>query len=281
MGAVAMVGLLSGCATGGAAAGSAPVEPSGSAVTGASPVVESSVVPTPSDVAPTAASSAATIRDAVDWDSGKGTPEKPEIDPSPVGWYEAAFGGTADQQGRTLYVTFDDGPGAATSQVLALLEQFDAKATFFVIGREAAANPDSVAAVLAAGHAVGNHTWSHSDLASLSRDEVVAELTSTSQSAAGIGSCMRPPYGSIDANSGAASEDLGLQPIMWTGQAFDWRPPSVPTIVADIKAVTKPGAVILLHDGGGDRSNTVEALRQLLPYWSAEGYSLEPIAACA
>lgn len=216
----------------------------------------------------------------VDWDSGKGTPEKPEVDPSPIGWYEAAFGGPPEEQGRTLYVTFDDGPSSATADVLELLDRFDARATFFVIGKEASANPQMVAAVSQAGHAVGNHTWTHRDLASLPSEEVAGELTSTSAVGAEIGPCMRPPYGSIDAVSGSTAEALGLQPIMWTGQAFDWRPPPVATIVADIKAATKPGAVILLHDGGGDRTNTVAALSQLLPYWDAAGYSLEPIPAC-
>jgi peptidoglycan/xylan/chitin deacetylase (PgdA/CDA1 family) len=202
------------------------------------------------------------------------------MDPSPLGWYEAAFGGPPDAQGRTLYVTFDDGPAAATPEVLSSLERYGAKATFFVIGQQAANNPNTLAQIVAAGHALGNHTWSHPDLATMSREQVASELALTLEAAPNAGGCMRPPFGSIEATSGTVSEEMGLQPIMWTGQAFDWRPPPVEKIVADIKAVTKPGAVILLHDGGGDRTNTVAALQQLLPFWVSEGYSLKPIPAC-
>lgn len=216
----------------------------------------------------------------VDWDSGKGTPENPALDPSPQGWYEAAFGGPASAQGRVLYVTFDDGPGAATAEVLDILDQYQAKATFFVVGSAAAQAPATLDAINARGHALGAHTWSHPDLTGLSAEGVREELDSTLAVAPQIGGCMRPTYGSIDAQSGAVAEEMGLQPIMWTGQAFDWRPPPVSKIVADIKSVTSPGAVILLHDGGGDRSNTVAALRELMPFWQSQGYRLEAIPVC-
>jgi peptidoglycan/xylan/chitin deacetylase (PgdA/CDA1 family) len=239
----------------------------------------SDATPSQGAIAPTPTGQAPANVD-VDWDSGKGTPENPALDPSPTGWYEAAFGGPPDSQGRVLYVTFDDGPAPATPQVLSLLAQYDAAATFFVVGSSAAAQPDMVARVQQAGHAVGNHTYSHSDLTTLSPGEVASELTSTSAVAPQIGNCMRPPYGAIDAASGEVAEQLGLQPIMWTGQAFDWRPPPVPEIVSEIKAVSKPGAVILLHDGSSNRDNTVAALAELLPYWQQEGYQLKAIPAC-
>ena len=238
------------------------------------------------DATPSKSSSAAeptgqTLTDVdVDWDSGKGTPENTALDPSQIGWYEAAFGGPPDSQGRVLYVTFDDGPAPATPQVLSLLAQYDATATFFVVGSSAAAQPEMVAAIQQAGHAVGNHTYSHKDLTTLSADKVASELTSTSEVAPQIGNCMRPPYGSIDAAAGNVAEQLGLQPIMWTGQAFDWRPPPVSKIVSDIKSVTTPGAVILLHDGSSGRANTVAALAELLPYWAQEGYQLKAIPVC-
>ena len=279
------IGALAGCAASNSSAGidAAPtrtVAVTQSAATESSVPNESGNSPATPSQTPNGTSPMSQPPITVDWDSGKGTPEEPALDPSPIGWYEAAFGGPADSQGRTLYVTFDDGPAPATPEVLELLSSYGATATFFVIGKEAANNPNTLGQIQSAGHAIGNHTWSHRDLATLTQAEVATELASTSDVALGAGGCMRPPYGSIDTNSGSVAEDMGLQPIMWTGQAFDWRPPPVDTIVADIKSVTKPGAVILLHDGGGDRTNTVAALRQLLPFWEAEGYTLKPIPAC-
>ena len=216
----------------------------------------------------------------VDWDSGKGTPEIPALDPSPTGWYEAAFGGPPSTQGRVLYVTFDDGPGAATDDVLDILSQYNAKATFFVVGSEAAQSPATLDAIKSGGHALGAHSYSHPDLTTLSREGVREQLQSTIEVAPQIGGCMRPTYGAIDAQTGSVAEEMSLQPIMWTGQAFDWRPPPVAKIVSDIKLATTPGAVILLHDGGGDRSNTVAALRELMPFWRSQGYQLAAIPAC-
>lgn len=259
----------------------APTEASnGSAPTADRPADSSPSQPTAEPAAPQPSLTPNAQRVSVDWDSGKGTPENPALDPSPQGWYEAAFGGPASAQGRVLYVTFDDGPGDATAEVLDILDQYQAKATFFVVGSAAAGAPATLDDIKARGHALGAHTWSHPDLTRLSPDGVREELESTLAVAPQIGGCMRPTYGAIDAQSGAVAEEMGLQPIMWTGQAFDWRPPPVSKIVADIKSVTSPGAVILLHDGGGDRSNTVAALRELMPFWQSQGYQLEAIPVC-
>ncbi|MGV1036092.1 MAG: hypothetical protein ACOYD0_03560 [Candidatus Nanopelagicales bacterium] len=73
---------------------------------------------------------------------------------------------------------------------------------------------------------------------------------------------------------------LGLQPIMWTGQAFDWRAKKADQIVSDMETETRPGAVLLLHDGGGDRSPTIDALKKLLPYWQQQGWKLKTVPAC-
>ncbi len=217
----------------------------------------------------------------VDWDSGKGTQAEPEVNPSPRGWYEAAFGGPPESQGKVLYVTFDDGPGTETQQVLDLLAEHHAKATFFVVGRQLALHPRMVKREQQAGHAVGNHTWSHPDLANLSSKHVKEQLTLTAAAVPGMGHCMRPPYGSIDATAGQAATELGFQPILWTDQAWDWKPPTVDKIVGDLKAGTKPGAVILLHDGADNRGNTVAALKKMLPSWASQGYVLKAIPACS
>lgn len=277
VGTVLAMCLLGGCGMTGTATVFDPEAPSTARASQPDPVSEaadSAVNEVVDNVSPWA------VPPDVDWSSGKGTPEQPAPDPSPTGWYEAAFGGTSSSQGRVLYLTLDDGPDTATLPILELLRQYEAKATFFVIGTQAASRPDVVEAIRQDGHALGNHTWSHPDLVGLSPEEVGRQLAETAQ-IADTGPCMRPPYGSIDMTSGNLAEDMQLQPIMWTAQAFDWKSTATSDqIVADLKTRTTPGAVVLVHDGGGDRSKTVMALEQLLPYWNAEGYELKAIPAC-
>lgn len=282
--------VLGGCAATSAAPASTKVDsPAAAGAAATEPAAAVTVTVTSS---PSAASSAdpqssatphRTLRPsgvAVDWNSGKGTPDNPAPDPSPSGWYEAAFGSRPAEQGKVLYLTLDDGPGISTQDALDVLAANNAKATFFVVGSQAAAYPNLIAEIKAQGHAIGTHTWDHADLTTLGSSAVQEELESTAQ-AAGSGPCMRPPYGSIDAASGAVAEELHLQPILWTAQAYDWKQSATSAqIVSDIEARTAPGAVVLLHDGGGDRSRTVAALKELLPYWKAQGYQLKPVPAC-
>ena len=216
----------------------------------------------------------------MDWDSGRGHSREPSPDPSPSGWYEAAFGSPPDGQGKVLYLTLDDGPGISTRDTLDVLAAHDAKATFFVVGTQAAASPDTIAAIKAAGHAVGTP---HGTTRTSPRcpPRTCGRSWRQPRRRQVPGPCMRPPYGNIDAASGRSRWTCGLQPILWTAQAYDWKQSATTAqIVSDIKARTAPGAVVLLHDGGGDRSKTVEALRELLPYWKSQGYQLKPVPAC-
>jgi peptidoglycan/xylan/chitin deacetylase (PgdA/CDA1 family) len=203
--------------------------------------------------------------------------------PSPTGWYAAAFG--APTQQKVLYLTFDDGPAADTDPLLTQLRAAGAKATFFVLGQQAAANPSQLRRLVADGHAIGNHTWDHPELTSLTPDEVADQLSRTTAAVAAVVpgtevTCMRPPYGLIDDSVAEVSLDQQLQPILWTGHAEDWNQPSVATMVADLRRATQPGSVILLHDGGGSRQNTLDAVAEMLPEWRAQGYTLAPIPAC-
>lgn len=251
-----------------AAACSPPGEP-------APVVAETAAVTTPVESA--TPSSRPGPRTEVDWDSGKGTPSHPNVDPSPVGWYPAAF--PADDS-RTVYLTFDDGPSEYTPQMLRLLRKHDANATFFIVGTQVAGRESLIRDALRDGNAIGNHTWDHPDLTTLRSAQIKDQLERVAE-VAPVGPCMRPPYGAVHEVSGRVSVAMGFQPVMWTGQAFDWRPTATASqIVKDIKAATRPGAVILLHDGGGDRSRTVQAVSRLLPFWKQQGYAVESIAAC-
>lgn len=216
----------------------------------------------------------------VDWGNGRDTPGMKAGIPDPPGWYDHAFGGPTDE--RVLYLTFDDGPlPPYTDELLRLLDRYRARVTFFVTGVQASANPTLLREIAARGHALGNHTWDHPDLVALSEPKVRESLSAViRQVGSTLGPCMRPPYGLIDIKVAGVAAALGEIPIMWTGHATDWDNPEPDRIVAALKRATRPGAVLLLHDGGGTRRNTVSAVERLLPWWREQGYRLETVPAC-
>ena len=199
--------------------------------------------------------------------------------PNPPGWYQAAFGARTTE--KVLYLTYDDGPTEeSTIPLLKLLATNDAKATFFVVGDMATAHADVLKQITAEGHALGDHTMDHADLVSLTVPQVRKELAGV-QAIVGtaLGACMRPPYGLIDTDVAQVAQELNLMPILWTGHAQDWDPPSVSEMVRRLKKATAPGAVILLHDGAG-KASTLAASEIMIPWWRNQGYQLETVPAC-
>lgn len=224
-------------------------------------------------------SSATANNSVVQWGDGRSAPGMKQGVPNPPGWYQAAFGPRTTE--KILYLTYDDGPWPPyTDQILGLLAANGAKATFFVTGQQAQAHPDYPPRIIAGGNAIGDHTMTHADLVALPKSEVRRELTQVQRIVGSdLGKCMRPPYGLIDNKVAAVSQELGLTPILWTGHAQDWSPPSLPRMVELLKAATQPGAVILLHDSAG-KERTVEATKIMLPWWREQGYKLETVPAC-
>jgi peptidoglycan/xylan/chitin deacetylase (PgdA/CDA1 family) len=190
----------------------------------------------------------------------------------------------ADDWGDTIFLTFDDGPaGSYTDEILEVLADNDAKATFFQIGQNAAADPARARAVLAAGHAMGNHTWSHPNLTQLSRPRVDAEISRAQTLLEGFGAevnCFRPPYGATNTAVNTAIADAGLAKQMWNVDTRDWSRPGTDAIVEVLLSAT-PGDVVLMHDGGGNRSQTVEALAIALPQLAAQGYEFGITPKCS
>ncbi|MCU4182809.1 polysaccharide deacetylase family protein [Acidiferrimicrobium sp. IK] len=182
---------------------------------------------------------------------------------------------------RVVALSFDDGPGPSTPQVLSVLEQYHAPATFFDIGENVARYPQYAAAEAAGGYPVENHTWSHPDLATLTAGQVSAQATAT-QSAiiAATGhapSCLRPPYNAWNPTVVRTVAGLGLEPMSYSVDPRDWSAPNAGAIVRSVVGAAFPGAVVDLHDGGGDRSNTVAALPQIITGLRAAGYTLVSI----
>ncbi len=184
---------------------------------------------------------------------------------------------------RTVALTFDDGPDPAwTPQILAILRRFGVPATFFTVGVHVAAYPGLVRAELRAGDEVGSHTYTHLNLASAGWREQL-ELTLTQNALAGAAgirtSLLRPPYcGGSDAVTAAdwrayqqAARD-GYLIVLDTVDTRDWARPGVARIVAAAMPRGSLGAVIMMHDAGGNRSQTVRALPQIITRLRARGY---------
>jgi peptidoglycan-N-acetylglucosamine deacetylase len=191
---------------------------------------------------------------------------------------EGLFGqGGAGSDDKVVYLTFDDGPNNTyTVQMLDLLYEYDAYGTFFVLGQAVVANPDVLQRIIDDGHTVANHTWDHPQLAGKSFAEVEWQLKETARAVGPeMAPCMRPPYGSMDSNTKPWSEALGYEVILWDVDPRDWERPGAQVIAERILNGVFPGAVVLLHDGGMDRSQSVEALEIVLEELSQQGYRFE------
>lgn len=183
---------------------------------------------------------------------------------------------------RIVYLTFDDGPATPyTAELLDIFEEADAQVTFFQMGREAAVHPWLVRRAAREGHGLGNHSWSHPDLTSLERSEIDVELRRTRTAQLGLaGPCFRPPYGRVNADVREVAKALGLGLVLWDEDVGDWVERPVTELVADLKAATRPGVVILMHDGIGPRENNVAAVEQMIPWWKRQGYELKALPEC-
>ena len=180
--------------------------------------------------------------------------------------------------GKVVYVTFDDGPSPVyTPKVLKVLSQYGVHATFFEVGQNVAANSSLTSQVYRAGHSVQNHTWSHPDLRKLSASQFAFQVTAADrQIASSTGyrpCCLRPPYGAVNPTVRAWAAALGKTIALWTVDPRDWSRPGESAIRARVLSHVRPGSVILLHDGGGDRSQTVAALGGILKTLKGSGYT--------
>jgi peptidoglycan/xylan/chitin deacetylase (PgdA/CDA1 family) len=179
---------------------------------------------------------------------------------------------------RTLCLTFDDGPNPAdTPRLLAVLRRHRVPAVFFLLGQFATEHPELVRAIVADGHVLGNHTMYHDDLSDWTHQRIEADLrgaTDAIRAAAGGApvTYFRAPYGRWG-HSPQVAAALGLRPLAWRLAIGDWEPPGTEVLIDRLTTGVSPGAIVLLHDGGGDRSQTVDAVDTVLPRLQAQGWS--------
>lgn len=184
---------------------------------------------------------------------------------------------TAGSGQKLVALTFDDGPGKYTQGVLDALAAKNVPATFFVLGGNAAANPGMMKKIRAAGHQVENHTWGHPVLTKTSDDKIRSEIKRTSDVLGGT-RYLRPPYGAYDSRVAAIAGEMGHRLVMWTVDTLDWKNRNADAMLQHVKRDTRPGGIILLHDGGIDRSQTVAAIPRIVDWLFANGYSLTTVA---
>ena len=186
---------------------------------------------------------------------------------------------TPDDDGDVVYLTFDDGPSPDyTPQMLDVLARHGARATFFVVGSLVQSYPELVQRIAAEGHTVANHTWNHEDLAGLSRaafDETIGRTQAVLGDLAAP--CLRPPYGSVGASTREWAAAHGLTLMTWDASPRDWLRPSPEEVADYLVQWARPGVVILMHDGGGDRSRTVQGLDMALERLTDRGLRYEPV----
>lgn len=175
----------------------------------------------------------------------------------------------------TVYLTFDDGPNATyTPKVLSILRKYGVKAVFFELGQNITWYPSITRNLRYYGMKIGNHTWNHPDLTTLSTANVTWQLNRMESALGYRPRCVRPPYGAYNSRISTIIANRGQRLILWTVDPRDWSRPGTWTIVNRVLANVRDGSRILLHDGGGDRSQTVAALDLLIPRLRARGYVL-------
>ncbi|MBS1888221.1 MAG: polysaccharide deacetylase family protein [Actinobacteria bacterium] len=176
---------------------------------------------------------------------------------------------------KVVALTFDDGPSEYTAGFLKVLREKDVPATFFEIGQEMLGREATMRQILAEGDEIGDHTMNHVEYPGYGQIAGAAERI---KQYTGFTPCLfRPPGGALNASVIATAGSLGMKTITWNVDPRDWSLPGTAAIYSNIVANAKPGAIILMHDGGGPRNETLAALPQIIDTLRARGYGFETV----
>ena len=208
-------------------------------------------------------------------------PSAPPSDAGPSGTGPA--GSLTTTGSDAVALTFDDGPDAYSMTVLDLLAQYHVKATFCIIGRQVAAHPDVIRRIVADGHTLCNHTWDHDlNLANRSADEITSEMQRTSDAIHAVVPDAKIPYfrapgGGFSPQIVQIAAGMGMRSLYWQVDPQDWARPGTQAIVNNVIGHTQPGSIVLMHDGGGNRGETLAALPQIIDTLRGRGYRFETV----
>ncbi|MDE3722841.1 polysaccharide deacetylase family protein [Nocardiopsis sp. N85] len=182
-------------------------------------------------------------------------------------------------QVECVALTFDDGPGPHTDEVLDALDDHDAKATFYVLGSKVGDFTDTVERMADEGHEVGNHTWDHDDLATLSGDAIRDDLARTDKAIEDVTgetpTTMRPPYGSLN---DTAREAIDKPIVLWDVDTLDWQSRDSDAVTDVTLQETDKGSVVLFHD---IHESTVDAVPDILDGLAEDGYRFVTVSELA
>ncbi|QFZ19538.1 polysaccharide deacetylase family protein [Saccharothrix syringae] len=182
--------------------------------------------------------------------------------------------------GRTVALTFDDGPNPAdTPRLLKVLRKHHVRATFCLWGDYVEQHPQLVRSIVAHGHLLCNHSMHHDDMGAWTPEQVEADLKQTSaairRAVPGVPiRYFRAPYGSWGQTPQVAAK-LGMKPLGWQLAIGDWEPPGTDELVRRIREGITEGGVILMHDGPDDRAQTVDAVDRVIPLLRADGWRFD------
>jgi peptidoglycan-N-acetylglucosamine deacetylase len=189
-----------------------------------------------------------------------------------------ALAGPSSASGRqkTVALTFDGGPSGYTPKIERILQRKHVRSTFFWVGSRTFGWEKVVRRIADEGHEVANHSWFHDDLTMLSPDAVRRDLARTNRRLARLTgkrpTIFRPPYGAINPQIRQVAAGLGLRTVIWDADSLDWTSPGCEEIVRLVMSRVRPGAIVLLHDGGGNRTQTVCALPRIIRNLRGRGY---------
>ena len=205
--------------------------------------------------------------------------------PYGANFYAPPFGGA-----KTVALTFDDGPGPSTQGIISVLRRYGVTATFFNIGQNAAAYPALVRTEAMGGYLVGNHTWNHPNMTTLSSSAQAAQMneaTAEQESLIGWGPCaFRPPYGSYNSTTLSLAQQRGMKVWLWSVDTLDWQADGssssywVNRIIslAESEGRTQTHPVILMHNAPSGDPATVLALPTIIRYFASRGYTFVNLA---
>jgi len=187
------------------------------------------------------------------------------------------FEGKIKDSEKVIALTVDDGPWPETTeQMLDIFKQNDVKATFFWIGKSLESSPDIARRVVAEGHAIGNHTWHHwydQMDAATAADEIDRTAKLIYETTGVKTTFFRPPGGVLNNGLAKYAKEQNYAVVMWSVTSADTDPRAQPSaFVNNVLKGAKPGAIVLMHDGGGDRSRTVKALPEMIAGLKQQGY---------
>ncbi|MCM3762174.1 polysaccharide deacetylase family protein [Alkalihalobacillus oceani] len=189
--------------------------------------------------------------------------------------------GQVNTEDKLVALTFDDGPDDIyTPQILDILKEKNAVATFFLVGEEIQAYPDMVRRIVQEGHGLGNHTWQHPNLATIWTEKVREEIKKTQQAMLEVvgrqPDLFRPPYGSLTKADLALLNEIGLRNILWSVDTLDWSGRSADEILLTVHENISKGGIILQHNFGSTEhvlDGTIEALPKIIDELREEGYT--------